>query len=183
MNSKFKTAADLDITAEEHAGLIQIMEHFRSRPPEHVRSQNYLSEQDFKEPRAGTLGFTMDYPLAAVVPGTEDEVNPYHCGTVACIGGHLSLHLQGLPVTAAQTFEITPEHQAVADQYVMERQYGSPLSPLFYPPVGEIYSGCWHRLTPVAAADAIENFLKTGKPAWAEVSAARDLRAHHSTAL
>jgi len=102
----------------------------------------------------------------------------YACGTVACIGGHVSIF---------QELGRIPEYVEAdvrdrADKYVSKKNFqdymdsgevareryeaASGLAKLFYPaPISN-----WNGLTPVVAADAIDRFLATGDPGWVEIA-------------
>lgn len=72
------------------------------------------------------------------------------CGTIACIGGWAGLFM-GM------------SHDEASD-FVYE--VGVDLYPLFYP--GRVD---YEKITPKQASQAIDNYLETGEPRWAEVLA------------
>jgi hypothetical protein len=75
----------------------------------------------------------------------------HECGTVACIGGWVAREL-GMDKDEAASF-------------VYGIKPYSPLHELFYPTTDKD----WNTITPKKAAQAIDNFIKTSNPKWAEV--------------
>jgi hypothetical protein len=112
------------------------------------------------------LGFAMDFGTA-IIP--ERAVEKYDCGCAACIGGHLSLMMQGVDV-AGSCF--TKEALKEAAIYVSEKDGHPILSALFYPSVGAKY---WPKISPPIAAKAIENTLTTGRPEWKRILADEEI--------
>ncbi|GJE29785.1 hypothetical protein [Methylobacterium organophilum] len=149
----FKSPADLDITPEEHAGLIAIMEHLRKPQIVHVISEEW-DDAETGEPTE--MGFNMSI-------STGQANVTFDCGCVACIGGHLSLLLQGVSVLDNTRVRLTTSQTSAADYYVLNNV---ALSDLFMPPVTELFGDCWHLIKPATAADAIESFLTWGIPDW-----------------
>lgn len=73
------------------------------------------------------------------------------CGTVGCIGGWLAREMR---------YSIQD-----AEDYVTSTEVDSKIRHLFFPPRRIDYEG----VTPIQAAQAIENFLRTGNPSWNEI--------------
>ena len=114
----------------------------------------------------GKPGFNMNY-----------EAQRYECGAACCIGGHMSLLMQGVQASGG-VFRLTPEEADTASDYVSSKKNsGKKIAALFWPTeLSEIESDLayeWEAITPKMAVRAIDNFLKTGEPNWADaVSAA-----------
>ncbi len=158
MSETFLSAELLDITEAERDGLIQLRKAFLSETgPVHIPSDETWG--DVKGVETIRVAFSMQFPTAALSPGAREA---YGCGCVACIGGHLSLLMQGVDVLTPGPIEISGLQTAVADCYVTEAEFG-PLGPLFYPHDLEV---AWDRISARSAGYAITNFLTTGKPHW-----------------
>jgi len=135
----FKKASELKITPKEHAALITVM--------------GWLKDGSLHEGTGG--GFDM-----------SDACGFSDCGTVACIGGWVSISIQGFAVEA----ELIPYAiRSSASQYVWEG-YSKALDQLYYP--REVYVD-WETITASEAATAIANFLTSGDPSWDFVVAER----------
>lgn len=80
----------------------------------------------------------------------KPDVNP-KCGTAGCIGGWVS-HYGRLN---------NEEHEEFWGRHIQD---GSPFAQLFYP----LGIEDWTDIAPRTAVRAINNFLYTGKPDWAE---------------
>jgi hypothetical protein len=91
-------------------------------------------------------GFNMNFPI-------EES----GCGTTACIGGWMYLAMQRDRSSAS----------SCAGAYVA-RDRSRPLNLLFYPPQEVIDEVNYDDITPGAALVAIDTFLATGTPDWAE---------------
>lgn len=176
MTKTYKTAADLRITPEEHAGLIYLMGQFRGEhAPEKVRDGEFNGLLGFSveklrgipEVLNTRLGFHMSYGTA-LPTGQFPVRGRYECGTAACIGGHLSLHMQGFDTTG-NSFPMSALMRA--DNYVND--FGAwaadptVLDRLFYP--NGLTFGAYDKITPEMAAQAIENALIDGTPGWTTV--------------
>lgn len=74
------------------------------------------------------------------------------CGTVGCIGGWMAMSM-GMSTLAAS-------------DYVHDTSPAA-LHPLFFPHGVDLFH--WDRITPKRAARAIDNFIETGDPKWAQV--------------
>ncbi|MFC7661685.1 hypothetical protein ACFQWF_01620 [Methylorubrum suomiense] len=128
--TRFKPAAELNITNEERAAFIRLMEHFRTPaapptvPPERALSYlDFIRSPDMVNPTAEIrLGFNM----AAVAQALE--LPGYNCGAVLCIGGHMSLMLEGVDVTEVATVLMTPEMMTRAGEYVTAPPTARPRS-------------------------------------------------------
>lgn len=171
----YKTAAELGITEQEHAGLIALGEHLRGQvctiPNDYLLStENAIEHGALKDGVIETiLGFSMS--VGTGVP-YEFAGQKYECGCVACIGGHLSLQIQGVDITQRA---FSRDELRIADKYVMrfrDRQ-DHPLYGLFYPHV--IKDNLWDRITPSVASEAIFNFLETGDAGWDNLADAHDI--------
>lgn len=88
------------------------------------------------------------------------ERMPHSCGTVMCIGG--------LAYTLANPDE--PNIDVLARQYVNrrvgERGYDYTLHELFYP---SNLACLYDKITPLHAAQAVDNWLENGDPRWTEI--------------
>ncbi len=162
--TQYKSAQDLGISVEEFDGLIAIMNHLRDSHIIHASTGTDMASWIDVAPDEVVqtrIGFNMGVPT-----GTNSKTKrEYDCGCVACIGGHLSLYLQGVNVLSAslEPVILEPKHTEVANNYVIKREYNSPFSDLFYP---KNLSQDWDGITPATAAQAIENFLTSGDPNW-----------------
>ncbi|TXM69669.1 hypothetical protein [Methylobacterium sp. WL120] len=167
----YKTAKKLGITDAEHAGLIELANHLKGEvcvlPEQAIRGVG--SDSSGRADVETILGFSMS--IGAGVP-IEDDVK-YDCGCVACIGGHLSLRMQGIDITS-QKFSISA--LKIADQYVdsFRGKEDHPLHDLFYP-TEFIDFERWDLITPAIAAEAINNFLTTGSPDWSGLAEMHDI--------
>lgn len=163
----YRTPDALGITQAEFDGLTRLVKLFRRKAPTLVPTEDLSgvhpnAEQPMIEAR---LGFGMTYGTAIV-----DEPEVYNCGCAACIGGHLSLAMQGLDTTGTCFARAALDE---ADEYVRGNEYHPVLGKLFYPHV--IREHDWKRITAEMAADAIENLLTEGSPLWHEVAEAHGL--------
>lgn len=97
-------------------------------------------------------------------PGTiREESRPFHCGSIACIGGHAYLMAHGADVTKV----LSPDLVNDAAMFVNDVDSGSPLYNLFYPfYLDYAEDGDWDDLTPREAAKAIDNYLAGAKEPW-----------------
>ncbi|PZP71796.1 hypothetical protein [Methylorubrum populi] len=165
--TSFKTADDLGISDQEHAGLIKIMEHFRTPAAPPRLDDDFVPGADLGVAGSYRLGFSMQ------VPTSTTHENEFQCSCVACIGGHLSLMMHGVPLSNEEVW-LTPNEMDVADRYVYrhdpERGGKGVLATLFYPPQEVLRFGCWGEITPITAALAIENVLTKGDADWADAA-------------
>lgn len=168
------TNEQLKISPKELAGLIHIRDVFANpakAPPlvitdEH-ENNGFSYAATFNPGQAdGALGFTMRF--GGVV--NRDEDKRFNCGSAACIGGHLKLHLDGYDIEGDRF-----PNGALADAnlYVMRRdpvtdkgKKHGPIAHLFFP--YEI-DGYWHLIQAKHAAEAITNFIEEGDAKWLQV--------------
>lgn len=166
---QYRSPDELNITPGEHAALVRLMSTFRQKPVPLVPSDDVTTVHAAKfrdiEKVEDFLGFAMNYGASMV-----DEPKAYNCGCAACIGGHMSLAMQGQD-TMGTCF--TKEALEIADRYVTDREYHAVLGQLFYPRV--IYSKDWSQITARMAAEAIENVLTIGRPKWKSIGQAHGL--------
>lgn len=136
MTEEYLTADELGISCEEYCALHKVKRGLESGEYVHV-SPEIMDRESIPE---GKRGFN----LSTTCKG-------YSCGTVGCIGGWVAQEM-GLSI-----FE--------SGNYVERQQYGSVkgMKELYYP---KMYVGYYGGVTPRQAAQAIGNFLSTGKPNW-----------------
>lgn len=154
MSTKYLSARRLGITTAEHRALIQVAEIIGASP--YIGDRTIRDFEDNKEPKRG-LGFNMSFIAQA-----------WDCGTSCCIGGHVSLLMQGVDMTDEHPL-VTAEQREIAEKYVFRsdtdsRDGGNALTPLYYPAFDVMDDA-----RPVDAIHAIRNFLTTGKPRWRAV--------------
>lgn len=169
----FKTAQELKISFEEHAGLIHILGIFERQAIPHQTSgfasmhtgALILASERRDRIKTRAVGFNMGYGASVRVNANHDRVAET-CGTACCIGGHLSLHMQGFDVERDRTFPVAAFVKA--NNYVMgfdEEDHDHPLYDLFFPQdVGD-----YDQLTVSHAAQATRNFLTTGHSNWQRI--------------
>lgn len=183
----YRTPAQLEITQEEFAGLLRIMEHFRTAPPTLVPLPD--AQRAIAIPESTPLGFSMHFAIGAVKPAAQ-AAKSWDCGSTACLAGHLSLHLQGVDVFVPHgtPIPITHDQIEIADQFTFNRGEVDPhdadehgligddnegnirskaLHPVFFP---DIDYQDWDKIGPHQAAKGIENFLTVGEPLWHEIT-------------
>ncbi len=150
--SAILSAADLGLSEKERMALIQ--------------TRRMLLDDSVPYPAEyGKPGFNMNY-----------EARRFDCGAACCIGGHMSLIMQGaMPDNGV--FKLNRPQSDIAASYVRDKKEGHKIGKLFYPE--ELYdidhklARSWHKITPEMAIAAIDSFLMTGKPNWkSAVSAA-----------
>jgi hypothetical protein len=144
----YKTARELQLTDEEYTALIQVKE---------VLLNEVVLEEALDNKRKTNNLFNMEQ--ACKTDGG--------CGTVACIGGWMSIIMQRVQPTAKGFYKLTNEQELISHSYVSKKDHTrDPIRELFYP--GPIDSDYWGQITTRMAVDAIENFLTTGDPNWEE---------------
>jgi hypothetical protein len=172
----FKTAAELNISQAEHDALAALIPYLQGQvctlPSRDASTLGSHSESAICNLDLETeLGFHMNFGAALA------KQKLYDCGCVACIGGHVSLRMQGLEYGQKR---FTGPQLKRADQYVMsldpreEGSYGG-LAGLYYPN-DSIYSDDWDKIRPDLASQAITNFLTTGDAQWRSIAEANGLR-------
>lgn len=103
-------------------------------------------------------GFNMDT--------TCDVVTDHSCGTVACIGGWMSLHMNGGTDRMAEGMSPTKKQENDSDQYVAHGGCGRAFYDLFFPGYELDYSS----ITQKQAVQAIDNFIMNrGDPGWMSI--------------
>lgn len=173
-----KTARQLKLTQPEFDALIKVRDLLRA---EVIHHDKHDAEITFDREVDDT---GRDVPLFNMATAAAT----YECGSVACIGGNMSLIMQGVRLTS-ERIGLTFEQANIADSYVFSHRpstIGLPssnsrkrhrgLTALFYPrELGTMSEdnvdtvSDWERITPAAAVDAIDNFLETGDPKWEDV--------------
>ena len=158
------------MTDEERAGLLKVAEVLEAKSP-------WTPLPDYEGDRYTSKAVPLLFNLVV-------RAGQYECGTVACIGGWLSLHLQGVDISQ-RLVSLTPKQVDTSDKYVNAfgqaenreghepgARAGEALSILFYPPEQDRKGNTildMETVTPAQAAKAIRNFLESGDPKWAEV--------------
>ena len=164
--SQYLSHTELRCTPEERAALIELLADLRERPPQRVSSWGPHAFHGVGNTRGlrtrpaeirGSLGFNMMF-------GAGLPVDQHTCGSACCLGGHVSLKMQGFD-THGNTFPLAALEAAA--KYVST--YGSlgdnkPLDKLYY--VEDIHSDAWDSITPQMAAESLERMLRTGDPDW-----------------
>ena len=172
----YKTAAELGISQAEHDALVELVPYFRTKVctiPDHdlkgIGSSGVSAIDGIVVETE--LGFHMNHGA-----GLARDEKKYDCGCIACIGGHVSLRMQGL---AYGTRLFTGPQLRRANGYVMDhdpRDSGdfTGLNGLFFPN-NVIVERDWDKIRPDLASDAIENFLTRGEADWESIAKANDL--------
>jgi hypothetical protein len=144
------TAAELGIDQEDYDALLETRELLASGCLEHTTDSRDIRDTKprTKEPKAQ---FNMNI-----------DASYNHCGTVACIGGWMSLLKQGAAKDIAKGK--VPKREMV-DFASMEVSELGLIGELFFPKIRD-----WNVITPKIAVKAIDNFLTTGKPRWGELT-------------
>lgn len=157
------TPAQLEITQAEYDGLVKLQEFFAKQAIPTVSGDDLRHVDSWldEDVTRTTLGFSMEFG-AAIVNENEDA---YSCGCAACIGGHLSLLMQGADLTASC---FTKCGLLEANAYVNRRDGHPTLDDLFYPRA--IDADGWKYITPQLASEAIDNFLTHGQPLWKKIA-------------
>ncbi|TNC14888.1 hypothetical protein FF100_04735 [Methylobacterium terricola] len=124
-----------------------------------IQTRRMLAEAKIGHaPGEGMAGFNMNY-----------QAKRWDCGAACCIGGHMSLLMQGVP-SSDGVFVLTREEAITAGDYVNRREFDHVLSPLFFPreleELDNDIGGLWDKITPEMAVRAIDSFLLTGNPNW-----------------
>lgn len=172
----YKTAAELGISQAEHDALVELVPYFRTQvctiPESRAIGVGASLDKETCALRIETiLGFSMNFGAAVPRKGVD---NTYDCGCIACIGGHVSLRMQGLPL-GHKVF--TGPQLVEANKYVIaldpDQTGEDGLSDLYYP--RSIRGSDWSRLDPSLASQAIENFLTTGDAKWRQIGKAAGL--------
>lgn len=146
----YKTAEQLGITDQEYDALIKVKEFLATiENPRDVQSEYPIQNFDKLPPQQAK--FNMRNP-----------VEKYDCGTACCIGGWMSLYMQG--VQLVQPVTITGLNATMASRFVYDRK-SDPLQPLFFP-LKDDSDEYWDGLTPMDAIVQIELFLTTGEVTW-----------------
>lgn len=142
---KYKTSQELGITEQERDALIKVKEFLKKlSPPKNYASRVNHEDDELETP--GEARFNMNR-----------EVARYDCGTGCCIGGWMSLYMQGVPLR--RNVVLTQEQVNAARRYVINRP--DELNDLFYPNRID-----YDAITPADAIAQIEQFLRTGEATW-----------------
>jgi hypothetical protein len=148
---KYLTAKQLNITEEERVALLKVKRYLKKLPtPEDVdsRYKHMLSEVVNEAPAL----FNMNRAIGR-----------YDCGTACCIGGWMSIAMQGIPLRSKVAIPVNVANKAT--EYVQKAQWlNQPIDRLFYPQSGELVK--YDSITPTRAVEEIETFLKTGRATW-----------------
>jgi hypothetical protein len=137
----FKTPAELNISKREFDAIVTTLGAFERNEIQYVTSDEETTQQIL-------AAFNMDY-----WDGKEATGGYENCGAVHCIGGWVT-KLTGVNL---------PEKDG--EEWDAELAGREGLYNLFYP--HQIRD--WSRITVAKAAEAIRNYLTTGKPNWEEV--------------
>lgn len=163
--TKFKSADELGISEEERDALIKVMYHLYSddvpltpRATLAVPMEQHIPAFGILRPVEATLGFCMSFTGQAV------PREHFHCGAVACIGGHVSLLMQGVDVLSNGIVQITPDQARETMNYTESASGG--LNALFYPPDTDVPARKWGLISAVSAAYATASYLTYGHPEW-----------------
>ena len=154
MSDQYLSAERLGISHEERAALIKVAGFIGDA----VQQDSVpLSDRMHGSSPMG-VRFNMSFTAVALV----------HCGTVACLGGHVWLVMQDLEAEDLPNFATTQEERDAMTSYVekFEARRHEPLAELYYPHYHPAYQA-----TPEEAARATINFLATGNPQWIAVLA------------
>ena len=172
-----KTHIELGISEAERAGLIKVRDYLRG-----PGAGTFEPEQNWDDDAA-------PYDEARLMFNMGETCSAYECGTVACIGGSLSLALEG--ILLRPSLIVGAGEQSRANAYVRKHYVGgSPegaepflhdprmrpiydaapgIAKLFYPrPIED-----WDGINTADAADAIDNFLAIGDPLWSAIAIAK----------
>jgi hypothetical protein len=168
--TKYLTPEQLGIKQEEFDGLVKLREFFSKESRPTVIDDDLQNVEEFLDDEVvrTIMGFSMGYGAAVV---GDESADAYSCGCAACIGGHLSLVMQGADVSASC---FTKDGLIEANNYVVSQEGHPTLDNLFYP--REIYTDDWNRITPKLAADAIDNYLTHASPLWKSIAIREGLR-------
>lgn len=168
--SDYRTHEQLEITQAEFEGLVRLKEHFEHEAISVIPGRDLWGMSSYHTEKIDTvkapLGFDMGYGAAVV-----DKPEVYHCGCAACIGGHLSLTMQGADIRGNL---FSRNALVAANDYVDEQEYHPTLGGLFYPHV--ILADDWKKISPQMAAQAIESVLITGRADWKKIAESHGLR-------
>jgi len=152
------TPDELDITQEELDAFVKVHDYLASTElplapgamPKDVPLQDGMDT---------LIGFSMNYECRPV----HSTYRKFECGAVACIGGHISLVLQGVDVLAGGMIHVT---RAQADEAITYTDTArGDLHDLFFPS-GAVADGKWGDVRASTAAIALRNFLTTGEANW-----------------
>lgn len=105
--------------------------------------RNKLCSGEYKHVVINMLGTSMDDTCR-----TGFNMRIWDCGTACCIGGWMN----------RECYEWGPKHSP---------KHSSALQRLFYP---DLDPNKWSSLSTCDAVAAIDNFVETGDPKWAEVA-------------
>lgn len=140
------TAEQLNITQKEYDGLLWVRDLLKSK------KLVYIDDDEFPE---GRNAFNMSLGHKR-----------YECGSVACVGGWVWVHMNLDKVVQSGGpefgfYEVTEWQASNAHDYVYNPTSGR-LSDLYFPPSHINYES----ITAEQAVEAIDNFLRSGEPDW-----------------
>lgn len=142
-----KTADELHITQAEKDGLVWVRDGLRAGKFKHI-------DEDKGEYPLGQNGFNMSIASKS-----------YECGTVGCIGGWVWVHMNiERLMQDGGVWYLSSADNHDADTYLYQKGPDCHLHHLYFPP-GSNYDA----ITPLEAAQAIDNYLNTGDPDWESV--------------
>jgi hypothetical protein len=148
---KYLTANQLNITEEERVALLKVKRYLKKLPtPEDVdsRYKHTLSEVVNEAPALFNMNRAIDR---------------YDCGTACCIGGWVSIAMQGIPLRSKVAIPVNVANKAT--KYVGKAQWlARPIDQLFYPESGDLLT--YDSIIPTRVVEEIETFLKTGRATW-----------------
>lgn len=144
---KYLTAEKLGITTQEREALLKVKRFLKTLklPKDLLSLERNLGKVAEEAPAL----FYMNR-----------AVSHFDCGTAGCVGGWMSLYMQGIPLKNKVAIPI--DVAVTAENYVRNIRHGGPLTQLFYPQNFERYD----YITPQHAVAEIETFLRTGKATW-----------------
>lgn len=171
--SNYRTPDQLRITQAEFDGLVRLKAHFEHDAISVISGRDLWGMGSSRAEKIdmvkAPLGFDMGYGAAVV-----DKPDVYHCGCAACIGGHLSLSMQGADIRGNL---FSRDALVTANEYVDDKEYHPVLGDLFYPKV--VVASDWKKISPQMAAQAIQNVLVTGGADWKTIANSQGLRTRH----
>jgi hypothetical protein len=138
-----RTADELNISTAEYKALIQVADMLESGMITHQPS--------------------VIHPLTPIGFNMMFSVRVNECGTVCCIGGWVSVLMQGnLPNTEG----VYHFNKHEVSDYVTAERPPHGLHELYYPK-GDVNR--WPLITADMAVKAIRNYLETDRPSWNKV--------------
>jgi hypothetical protein len=171
------TPKELGIEPWEFRHLIKVRDYLRTRKPPLVEDpqDGDLDDEEICEQKLYLEGRQTRFNMAV-------QAAFFDCGTAFCIGGLVKLsQLTGGELPEEGVRLSLPRQKAIVDYVESKRSRWRPLwlgtdipiEDLYYP--DDLDEEDWAKVLPEQAAQAIDNFLNTGKSKWAEVVTASEL--------